>query len=138
MNEYEFVLPWPPTVNTYWRRRGSQYYISDKGQKYRKDVQQIIRQLRLDIFTKSRLRITIIAEPPDSRRTGEHMNATIQTIPELLIQARGNMTEVSRKLNCNRATVRKYVGDKEGKRHAVVNGVLMVHRGWDKGKATDA
>ncbi|EOV4290822.1 protein ninH, partial [Escherichia coli] len=25
-----------------------------------------------------------------------------------------------------------------GKRHAVVNGVLMVHRGWDKGKATDA
>ncbi|TXR36966.1 protein ninH, partial [Escherichia coli] len=28
------------------------------------------------------------------------MNATIQTIPELLIQARGNMTEVSRKLNC--------------------------------------
>ena len=68
MTEYEFVLPWPPTVNTYWRRRGSQYYISDKGQKYRKDVQQIIRQLRLDIFTKSRLRITIIAEPPDSRR----------------------------------------------------------------------
>ena len=68
MNEYEFVLPWPPTVNTYWRRRGSQYYISDKGQKYRKDVQQIIRQLRLDIFTKSLLRNTMIAEPLDSRR----------------------------------------------------------------------
>ncbi|HHZ4136878.1 TPA: protein ninH, partial [Escherichia coli] len=27
-------------------------------------------------------------------------------------------------------------GDKEGKRHAIVNGVLMVHRGW--GKDTDA
>ncbi|ELJ9861505.1 protein ninH [Escherichia coli] len=66
------------------------------------------------------------------------MNATIQTIPELLIQARGNMTEVSRKLHCNRATVRKYVGDKQGERHAIVNGILMVHRGWDKGKATDA
>ncbi|EER7649666.1 protein ninH, partial [Escherichia coli] len=26
--------------------------------------------------------------------------------------------------------------DKEGKKHAVVNGVLMVHRGW--GKDTDA
>ncbi|EIG3616652.1 protein ninH, partial [Escherichia coli] len=24
------------------------------------------------------------------------------------------------------------------KRHAVVNGVLMVHRGWDKGKDSDA
>ncbi|WP_105476133.1 protein ninH [Escherichia coli] len=64
------------------------------------------------------------------------MNATIQTIPELLIQTRGNQTEVARILNCNRATVRKYIGDKEGKRHAIVNGVLMVHRGW--GKDTDA
>lgn len=68
MNEYQFVLPYPPSVNTYWRRRGSQYYISDKGQKYRKDVQQIIRQLKLDIFTKSRLRIKVIADVPDSRR----------------------------------------------------------------------
>ncbi|EJH9744961.1 RusA family crossover junction endodeoxyribonuclease [Escherichia coli] len=68
MNEYQFVLPYPPSLNTYWRRRGSQYYISDKGQKYRKDVQQIIRQLKLDIFTKSRLRIKVIADVPDSRR----------------------------------------------------------------------
>ncbi|EHT7065720.1 RusA family crossover junction endodeoxyribonuclease, partial [Escherichia coli] len=68
MNEYQFVLPYPPSVNTYWRRRGSQYYISDKDQKYRKDVQQIIRQLKLDIFTKSRLRIKVIADAPDSRR----------------------------------------------------------------------
>ena len=56
MNEYQFVLPYPPSVNTYWRRRGSQYYISDKG------------QLKLDIFTKSRLRIKVIADVPDSRR----------------------------------------------------------------------
>ncbi|EFG4706730.1 protein ninH, partial [Escherichia coli] len=62
------------------------------------------------------------------------MNAKIQTIPELLICTRGNQTEVARILNCNRATARKYIGDKEGKRHAVVNGVLMVHRGWDRGK----
>ncbi|EES2155804.1 protein ninH, partial [Escherichia coli] len=62
------------------------------------------------------------------------MNAKIQTIPELLICTRGNQTEVARILNCNRATVRKYIGDKEGKRHAVVNGVLMAHRGWDRGK----
>lgn len=68
MNEYQFVLPYPPSLNTYWRRRGSQYYISDKGQKYRKDVQQIIRQLKLDIFTKSRLRIKVIADVPDYRR----------------------------------------------------------------------
>lgn len=49
-------------------KTGKPYYISDKGQKYRKDVQQIIRQLKLDIFTKSRLRIKVIADVPDSRR----------------------------------------------------------------------
>ncbi len=48
MNEYQFVLPYPPSVNTYWRRR--------------------VRQLKLDIFTKSRLRIKVIADVPDSRR----------------------------------------------------------------------
>ncbi|MCV0732022.1 protein ninH, partial [Escherichia coli] len=32
--------------------------------------------------------------------------------------------------------VRKYIDDKDAKKHAIVNGVLMVHRGWDKG--TDA
>ncbi|MCC3240614.1 RusA family crossover junction endodeoxyribonuclease [Enterobacter cloacae complex sp. 2021EL-01169] len=68
MNEYNFILPWPPSVNTYWRRQGSRYYISKKGQHYRKEVIQIIKSLNLDILTKSRLRIKIIAAVPDSRR----------------------------------------------------------------------
>ncbi|EOT8177455.1 hypothetical protein ACKXLJ_004308, partial [Shigella flexneri] len=25
---HEFILPYPPTVNTYWRRRGSTYFVS--------------------------------------------------------------------------------------------------------------
>ncbi|EAA1956749.1 TPA: protein ninH [Escherichia coli] len=66
------------------------------------------------------------------------MTFTVKIIPDMLVEAYGNQTEVARILNCNRATVRKYIGDKEGKRHAVVNGVLMVHRGWDKGKDSDA
>ncbi|EGQ5385871.1 protein ninH [Escherichia coli] len=64
------------------------------------------------------------------------MNVKIQTIPELLVMVRGNQTEVARTLNCSRNTVRKYIDDKDAKKHAIVNGVLMVHRGWDKG--TDA
>ncbi|HFP1255184.1 TPA: protein ninH [Escherichia coli] len=66
------------------------------------------------------------------------MTFTVKTIPDMLVEAYGNQIEVARILNCNRATVRKYIGDKEGKRHAIVNGVLMVHRGWDKGKDSDA
>ena len=66
------------------------------------------------------------------------MTFTVKIIPDMLVEAYGNQTEVARILNYNRATVRKYIGDKEGKRHAVVNGVLMVHRGWDRGKDSDA
>nr|DAG73126.1 MAG TPA: NinH protein [Caudoviricetes sp.] len=54
------------------------------------------------------------------------MNATIQTIPELLIQTRGNQTEVARMLSCARGTVLKYNRDSKGERHVIVNGVLMV------------
>ncbi|EPJ1882225.1 protein ninH, partial [Escherichia coli] len=55
---------------------------------------------------------------------------------DMLVEAYGNQTEVARTLNCSRNTVRKYIDDKDAKKHAVVNGVLMVHRGW--GKDTDA
>ncbi len=66
------------------------------------------------------------------------MTFTVKTIPDMLVEEYGNQTEVARILNCSRNTIRKYIGDKEGKRHSVVNGVLMVHRGWDKGKDSDA
>ncbi len=68
MNEYQFVLPYPPSVNTYWRRREANTTSAIKARNTEKDVQQIIRQLKLDIFTKSRLRIKVIADVPDSRR----------------------------------------------------------------------
>lgn len=58
------------------------------------------------------------------------MTFSIKTIPDMLIETYGNQTEVARRLNCSRNTVLKYVGDKNGKRHAIVNGVLMVHLGW--------
>ncbi|EOM1987119.1 hypothetical protein ACNFKX_004423, partial [Shigella sonnei] len=25
---HEFILPYPPTVNTYWRRRDNTYFVS--------------------------------------------------------------------------------------------------------------
>lgn len=57
------------------------------------------------------------------------MNTTIQTIPELLVTTRGNITELAQQLNCNRATVRKYARDFNATQHAIVNGILMISRG---------
>lgn len=51
---------------------------------------------------------------------------TVTTIPQMLISTYGNQTEVAKRLKCNRNTVRKYVDDKTGRFHSVVNGVLMV------------
>lgn len=63
------------------------------------------------------------------------MNANIQTIPEVLVTTRGNQMEAARLLSANRATIKKYSRDFDGKQHAIVNGVLMVHRGgWGEYK----
>ncbi|WP_042052000.1 RusA family crossover junction endodeoxyribonuclease, partial [Escherichia coli] len=64
----EFVLPYPPTVNTYWRRRGNTYFVSKVGERYRRDVALIVRQQRLKLNLSGRLAIKVIAEPPDKRR----------------------------------------------------------------------
>ncbi|EEW8345546.1 TPA: phage NinH family protein, partial [Escherichia coli] len=54
------------------------------------------------------------------------MTFSVKTIPDMLVEAYGNQTEVARRLKCSRGTVRKYVDDKDGKMHAIVNDVLMV------------
>ncbi|WP_208952279.1 HTH domain-containing protein [Rahnella sp. ChDrAdgB13] len=51
---------------------------------------------------------------------------TTQTIPELLIATRGNITELARRLDVNRSTVMKYARDNNATGHIIVNGCLMV------------
>lgn len=50
----------------------------------------------------------------------------VKTIPEMLIKTRGNISELTRQLKVNRATVRKYAKDFKAERHAIINGRLMV------------
>lgn len=57
------------------------------------------------------------------------MNHEITTIPEMLIAAHGNQSEVGRRLNCHRNTVNRYALDKDAKRHVIINGQLMVKQG---------
>lgn len=57
------------------------------------------------------------------------MNASITTIPELLIQTRGNQLAVGRMVGLDRRSVKKYARDFEAKSHAIINGVLMVSQG---------
>lgn len=59
----------------------------------------------------------------------------VQTISELLPTVYGNVTELARRIGCNKATVCKYMDDTNGEFHAVVNGKLMVRPGF-KGRYT--
>lgn len=63
----KLVLPWPPSVNHYWRRVGARTLISRHGRKYKLDVAAacIAKRTRP---SGERLSVSIVAFPPDRRR----------------------------------------------------------------------
>lgn len=60
-------LPWPPSVNHYYRRVGHRTIISREGRAYRKEVCAILRSLHVRTL-EGDLRLVIDAYPPDKRR----------------------------------------------------------------------
>lgn len=65
----EIILPWPPSVNRYWRTVRGRMLISREGRAYRLAVvDRIIRHRSLRIPCAGRLAVSIVASPPDRRR----------------------------------------------------------------------
>ena len=69
----EMTLPWPPSVNSYWRHptRGAlagRHLISEEGRRYRKVVFDTVFVNRLSLNLTGRLKVEIKAYPPDRRR----------------------------------------------------------------------
>jgi crossover junction endodeoxyribonuclease RusA len=72
----DLELPWPPTANTYYRRRnvagmkatGKGMRISDRGLRYRRLVLGILLEQRAKPFSDlDRLAVKVEAYPPDRR-----------------------------------------------------------------------
>lgn len=62
------TLPWPPTVNTYYRNVNGKTLISAHGRAYRQAVaDQVLIQRGAKHFTE-RLAVSIVAHVPDKRR----------------------------------------------------------------------
>lgn len=62
-----FELPYPPSVNHYWRRVGNATLISRGGRRFRKEVCAKLARMqgkRMD----GRLAVRILVCPPDARR----------------------------------------------------------------------
>lgn len=67
VNGYQLVLelPFPPTVNTYWRRVGNSTKISEKGRKYARDIAWLTRGQKIQ--DGKRVSVLVEAFMPDKR-----------------------------------------------------------------------
>ena len=63
----QLELPYPPSINHYWRRVGSRTLISREGRRSRKEVIAILAEMGLEPLT-GKLFVHIDVFPPDHRR----------------------------------------------------------------------
>ena len=64
----EITLPWPPSVNTYWRTFNGRMIISAKGREYRKSVAEQVAEQDSAKQYAGKMRVEIEAWRPDNRR----------------------------------------------------------------------
>ena len=64
----ELTLPWPPSVNTYYRNVNGKTLISAKGREYRAAVADQVLIQRGGKLLTGRLSVAIVAHVPDKRR----------------------------------------------------------------------
>ena len=64
----ELTLPWPPSMNTYWRTFQGRMIISAKGREYRKAVADQVLIQRGAKHLEKKMRVEIEAWRPDNRR----------------------------------------------------------------------
>ena len=65
------TLPWPPSVNHYYRHVGPRVLISKDGRRYRETVAGIARRAALPTF-RVPVEVSIDLYPPDNRRRDVH------------------------------------------------------------------
>jgi crossover junction endodeoxyribonuclease RusA len=63
----EFELPYPPSVNHYYRHVGHRVLISKAGRKYREVVIALVRSCGIKTLT-GKIELLLEAYPPDRRR----------------------------------------------------------------------
>ncbi|AUR89918.1 endodeoxyribonuclease [Vibrio phage 1.134.O._10N.222.52.B8] len=69
MSDYEFNLPFPPSINGYWRTFRNRQIISKRGREYRAKAHDVMQSLGLDNEKLSgRLEVRIVLNPPTLRR----------------------------------------------------------------------
>jgi len=67
--DYEFYVPWPPSVNGYWRTFRNRQIISKRGREYRDHVITHMDLLGLSgELVSDRLNVEVLLQPPTARK----------------------------------------------------------------------
>jgi crossover junction endodeoxyribonuclease RusA len=61
-------LPFPPSMNTYWRNFRGRTVLSKNGRQFKSDVQDYIIEKNIPKFGDKKLKITMILRPRDKRK----------------------------------------------------------------------
>jgi Holliday junction resolvase RusA-like endonuclease len=64
---FEIELPYPPSINHYWRRVGPRTLISREGRRFRQRVLATLAARRVTPLTGA-VEVTVKVHPPDNRR----------------------------------------------------------------------
>ena len=83
MNEdYEFYMPFPPTVNSYYVKTRNGVYISKAGRIFREKAIQEINEQMPAVNLDFRLLVSIVLYPPDKRKrdVDNYMKALLDAI----------------------------------------------------------
>lgn len=62
------TVPWPPSVNHYWRRFRDRFYITKEGIYYRVEVTKLAKSYKGFFNEDDSIKVEIKAFPPDRRR----------------------------------------------------------------------
>jgi len=62
------ILPWPPTVNTYWRNVSGRSIISKGGRLYREAVKKLVAEHHAGLHFDGLVAVDFHAHMPDRRR----------------------------------------------------------------------
>lgn len=62
------TLPWPPSINTYWRNFRGHMVLSKAGREYKAAIADYVAANNVPKYGDKRLKITMILQPRDKRK----------------------------------------------------------------------
>lgn len=80
------TLPWPPTINHYWRHTNRGIFLSQRGKDYREHVGYLCLQSQGFFDEHARLMVNILAYPPDRRR--RDLDNVLKSLLDALMHAK--------------------------------------------------